>query len=65
LNKDNEIIDAEKPGMICGGNVTLFFEYVGLDENVFIFGAGHVGRSLIYYMKNLNFSVTVIDNREG
>jgi len=64
LNKDNEIIDAENPGMICGGNVTLFFEYVGLDETVFIFGAGHVGRSLINYMKNLNFSVTVIDNRE-
>ncbi len=64
LNKDNEIIDTEKAGMICGGNVTLFFEYVGLDETLFIFGAGHVGRSLIYHMKNLNFSITAIDNRE-
>jgi xanthine dehydrogenase accessory factor len=64
LNKDNEIIDAEKAGMVCGGNVTLFFEYVGLDETLFIFGAGHVSRSLIYHIKNLDFSITVIDNRK-
>jgi xanthine dehydrogenase accessory factor len=67
LSQDNQIIDedAEKTGMICGGSITLFFEYIGWGERLYLFGAGHVGKALVYHLKNLNYYTTVLDNREG
>ncbi|MCK4359630.1 MAG: XdhC family protein [Candidatus Cloacimonetes bacterium] len=64
LSDDNEIIDESQTGMICGGKVTLFFDYSGSRENIYIFGAGHIGKSLIYHLKNLNFSITLYDCRK-
>ncbi|MCP4151426.1 MAG: XdhC family protein [bacterium] len=65
LSTDNDIIDAEKTGMLCGGNITLFFEYVGSGVWLYIFGAGHIGKSLAFYLKDLNYYITMIDSREG
>ena len=64
LSADNEIIDAEKTEMLCGGSTTLFYEYIGSGEKIFIFGAGHIGKALIYHLKNLNYYITVLDTRE-
>ena len=52
-------------GMICGGNITLFYEYIEKQESVLIFGAGHVGKALAYYLKPLNFNVILLDSRQN
>jgi xanthine dehydrogenase accessory factor len=69
LSHDNEIIDdkekAEKTGMLCGGTITLFYEYIGSGARLYIFGAGHVGKALAYHLKDLNYYITLIDNRQG
>ncbi|MCF7932526.1 MAG: XdhC/CoxI family protein [Acholeplasmataceae bacterium] len=49
--------------MVCGGVVTLFFEFVGVKNHVTIFGAGHVGKALVTALHPLGFDVTVIDDR--
>jgi xanthine dehydrogenase accessory factor len=67
LGPDNEIVDdkSEKTGMICGGSITLFFEYIGSGARLYIFGAGHIGKALTYHLKNLNYYITLLDNRDG
>ncbi|XMB72123.1 XdhC/CoxI family protein [Mycoplasmatota bacterium WC30] len=51
--------------MACGGKVTLFYEYIGPKETIYIFGAGHVGQALANILKTMAFHVTVIDEREA
>jgi len=50
--------------MVCGGVVTLFYEYIGPKATIFIFGAGHVGQALVNVLKTMNYHVTVIDDRK-
>ncbi len=56
--------NAEKLEMLCGGEVTVFFEYIGAPARVLIFGCGHVGSALVYHLGALGFDVTLIDERE-
>ncbi|MCP4219804.1 MAG: XdhC family protein [bacterium] len=65
LSQDNDIIDAEKTGMMCGGSVTLFFEYIGAGVKLYIIGAGHIGQALVDHLQNLNYFITLVDSREG
>ncbi len=75
LGENNNIVDQAsstspqlsgiKTGMICGGSITLFYEYIETQENVLIFGAGHVGKALAYYLKPLSFNVTLLDSRKN
>lgn len=51
-------------GMACGGTATLFFEYFAPKKYVYIFGAGHIGRALTYHLKQLNYHICLIDDRE-
>ena len=64
LSEDNDAKEGEPSGMVCGGNVTLFFEYIKPGVRLYIFGAGHIGKALIYHLKKLNYHITVIDNRK-
>lgn len=64
LGEDNSVIDAVKTGMICGGSITLFFEVHNAKENVYIFGAGHIGQALAYHFDKLSYRITVIDSRK-
>ena len=50
-------------GMKCGGEVKVFFEYFEAKKKVFIFGAGHLGRSIVPILNSINFYTIVIDNR--
>lgn len=50
--------------MACGGKVTLFYEFIGPKQYVYIFGAGHCGAALAKVLKPLGFFITIIDERD-
>ena len=50
--------------MACGGKATLFYEFVGPKQHVYIFGAGHCGAALARVLKPLGFYTTIIDERQ-
>ncbi len=51
-------------GMHCGGTMEVYIEPLISVQKLFIFGAGHIGRSLAIFAKELGFSVTLFDPRE-
>lgn len=64
LDEGNIIEDLKTLPMACGGSVSLFYEYIGPQAYVYIFGAGHVGQALTNVLKTMNFYVTLIDDRQ-
>ncbi len=64
LNEDEVIPDVKTLPMVCGGVVTLFYEYVGMKNRVYLFGAGHVSKALAYILRTMDFHLTVIDERK-
>lgn len=52
-------------GLICGGQLEIYVEPVEPLPRVFLFGAGHISKSLSRLCSMLGFSVTVIDDREA
>ncbi len=51
-------------GMQCGGRMEVYIEPINPLFKLFIFGAGHVGKALAGFAKELDFSVTLTDPRE-
>jgi xanthine dehydrogenase accessory factor len=64
-SEEAESSHAEKVPMMCSGKVWIFFEVNGGKTPVYIFGGGHVGSALTYFLRHLPFHVTLVDNREG
>ncbi len=58
--KHNLVIEL---AMCCGGTVELFIEPIMNRKKVFIFGAGHCGKALAGFATDLDFNVTLIDER--
>lgn len=56
--------DAEALSMWCGGKITLFFEHLGHDAYVYLYGAGHVGSAVAYHLQGTGCYVAIIDDRE-
>ena len=52
-------------GMCCGGKMTVFLNKVQADDQLLIFGAGHIGRALAQLAVQLSFKVSLIDSRES
>ncbi len=52
-------------GMHCGGTMEVYIEPINPVQKLFIFGAGHIGKSLAGFAKELDFSVTLFDPREN
>src|SRR5258707_133284 len=52
-------------GLICGGQLDVFVEPVIPSPHAFIFGAGHISKSLSKVANLAGFSTVVIDNREA
>lgn len=50
-------------GAVCGGESKVYFELVLPDDEIFIFGAGHVGKALARLASAADFNVTVWDER--
>ena len=63
LNDDEVIPNAKTLPMVCGGIVTLFYEFIGAKNRIILFGAGHVAQALAPLLKTLDYHITVIDDR--
>jgi xanthine dehydrogenase accessory factor len=79
-NAAREVIETEQPrhltfnlgqdaaydnGLICGGQLDVFVEPVLPIPGAFIFGAGHISKSLSKVATLAGFSTTIVDNREN
>src|SRR5262252_54857 len=79
-NAAREVMETEKPkhmsfnlgqdaaydnGLICGGQLNIFVEPVIPQPQAFIFGAGHISKSLSKVLTLAGFGTTVIDDREA
>jgi xanthine dehydrogenase accessory factor len=79
-NAAREVIATEKPkhltfnlgqdaaydnGLICGGQLDVFVEPVMPVPHAFIFGAGHISKSLSKVATLAGFSTVVVDDREA
>lgn len=77
-NAAREVIETERPrhmnfslgqdaaydnGLICGGQLTVFVEPVVPQPRAFIFGAGHISKSLSKVANLAGFSTIIVDNR--
>ena len=75
-----EVIETERPrhlnfslgqdaaydnGLICGGQLNIFVEAVVPQPRAYIFGAGHVSKSISKVATIAGFSTVVIDDREA
>lgn len=75
-----EAIETEKPrrmkfnlsqdaaydnGLICGGQLEVYIEPLLPHPRAFIFGAGHISKSLCQVAALAGFSTAIIDNRES
>ena len=79
-NAAREVIQTEQPrrltfnlgqdaaydnGLICGGQLDVFVEPVLPIPHAFIFGAGHISKSLSKVATLAGFATVVMDNRES
>ena len=64
LSEGAVIEDGTVLPMACGGDASLFFEYIGMKGYVYIFGGGHVGQALAKVLGTMQYHLTVIDYRE-
>lgn len=55
----------EDLGMHCGGYMEVYIEPVIPLKKLYVFGAGHIGRVVAKFAKELNFAITLFDAREG
>jgi xanthine dehydrogenase accessory factor len=74
-----EVIDTEQPkhltfslgqdaaydnGLICGGQLNVFVEAIVPQPRAFIFGAGHIYKSLSKVASMAGFATVIVDDRE-
>lgn len=51
--------------MHCGGSMEVYIEPINPPRKLFIFGAGHIGKALAGFAKELDFGVSLFDPREN
>lgn len=51
--------------MYCGGTVTVYVEPIPIPYQLYIFGAGHISKALCAHAIQLDFEITVIDDRKN
>jgi len=60
----HDLLDEEEDtGMVCGGTMSLFIDPLAVLERVYIFGGGHVGLYVAFFVKKVGFEYVVIDDR--
>ena len=53
----------ESTGMCCGGEAKVFMEKFGNPRRLIVFGGGHVGRDIVRVSRDLDFTITIVDDR--
>lgn len=56
--------DAEDLDAMCGGDISIFIEPMGVARRLFIIGAGHIGVALAGLARETGFTVTLVDDRQ-
>lgn len=51
--------------MSCGGNMEVYIETINPLPDLFIFGAGHVGKAVAYFAHKIGFNIHLIDPRHN
>ncbi|MDD2634424.1 MAG: xanthine dehydrogenase accessory protein XdhC [Bacteroidales bacterium] len=51
--------------MECGGDMQVYIEALANKPNLYIFGAGHVGKALSNLAVKFDFQITIIDERDN
>ena len=64
LLKEGKTATFETRNQETGALLTFFIESFQPENELVIFGAGHVVKALVYFAKKLDFRITVIDERE-
>jgi xanthine dehydrogenase accessory factor len=79
-NAAREVMETERPrhlnfslgqdaaydnGLICGGQLNVFVEPIVPQPRAYIFGAGHISKSLSKVASLAGFATVVVDNREA
>ena len=67
LLSDNESLknsDATVVPMKCSGQAAVYYEVHGNLTTIYIFGGGHVGHALLYFLSPLNYHTVLVDNRK-
>ena len=79
-NAAREVMETERPrqmnfslgqdaaydnGLICGGQLSVFVEPVVPQPRAFIFGAGHISKSISKVATIAGFASVIVDNREA
>ncbi|NLX84466.1 MAG: xanthine dehydrogenase [Synergistaceae bacterium] len=54
----------ERNGMLCGGAATIYMEVIGREDELVIFGGGHVGKAVAEVGAFVGFRVTIWDERK-
>jgi len=49
--------------MNCNGKTSIFYDVHKQSPSVYIFGGGHVGQALLYFLSPLNYFLRLVDNR--
>jgi xanthine dehydrogenase accessory factor len=52
-------------GLICGGQLSVFIEPVVPQPRLYVFGAGHISKSISKIATLAGFSTVIVDNREA
>ncbi|MEA2104299.1 MAG: XdhC/CoxI family protein [Candidatus Cloacimonadota bacterium] len=60
----SESDSSENVGMLCGGNVWVFFESITPKTELYIFGGGHISQSLQKIIDRQKFQIIIVDNRK-
>src|SRR6266851_6606689 len=79
-NAAREVMQSERPrhmnfslgqdaaydnGLICGGQLSVFVEPVVPQPRVYVFGAGHISKSISKIANMAGFASVIVDNREA
>src|SRR3989442_9788240 len=79
-NAARDVIETERPrnmnfslgqdaaydnGLICGGQLTVFVEPVVPQPRAYIFGAGHISKSISKVANLAGFATVIVDDRES
>lgn len=49
--------------MNCNGKTSIFYDVHKQSPSVYIFGGGHVGQAVLYFLSPLNYFLRLVDNR--